>query len=184
MSEIIDITDKDIELDYNALVTEPKKTDIVNDNIDPEPRYPNVKVFFRQKYNYRRPIINELIDFNINDNKGYIHFNGQFYFKSIKNAIEDNPISYQKYLIKGKKTYRYLPFTAMIVYKSDPTVKQKYYLVEFTDMENINDTSKPRYDNDVSCNICLFPTTIMKIFFTVLEEHSNCQDVYDRLNVE
>ncbi len=113
-----------------------------------------------------------------------MHFNGQFNFKSIKDTIEENPIAYQKYLIKGKNTYQYLPCTAMIVYKSEHTVKEKYYLVEFTDMEYINDTSNSWYDEDVGGNICLFPTAIMKIFFTVLEEYSNCQDVYDRLNVE
>ncbi len=49
-------------------MTEPKKHDIINDNINLEPRYPNVKVFFRQKYNYRRPIIHQLFDFQITDN--------------------------------------------------------------------------------------------------------------------
>ena len=184
MSEIIDITDKDIELDYNALMAEATKADLTN-NIDEKPRYPKVKVLFRQKYNYRRPIIHQLIDFQItiNNNKGYIHFNGQFYFKSIKDAIEENPIAYQKYLIKGKNTYQYLPCTAMIVYKSDSKVKQKYYLVEFTDMEYINDTSNYWYDEDVGGNICLFPTAIMKIFFTILEEHTNWDYVYNRLNI-
>ena len=173
MFEIIDITDKDIELDAR----------IFNDTQNIEQKkisnYPKVTVYFPTKYNYKRPRIHELYEINLNE--GYIHFKGQFYFQSIKDAIDENTFAYKQYIKQNKNEYRYLPCDGMLSYKPIEEDKVQYFLVKITDMEHIEDTSSYFYDEEEGLNICLFPTAKMKIFFTIIEEFTSYEDAKTKL---
>ena len=194
MLEIINITDKDIDLDIelnitNVFISKPIKyhKNNKNDKISYQksnqtPKYPKLDIVFPNKHRLRRPKIHELFDINITDNKGYIHFNGNCYYQPIKDVIKKNPIGYQRYLLNERYTYRYLPCTAIIGYKKNAIEKIKHYLVEFTDMEYIEDTSNYFYDDEEGLNICLFPTGIVKLFFTILEEKENYKNMEIKLN--
>lgn len=191
MLEIIDITDKDIDIDLDTtdvFISKPIKYDKndKNDKIsykksNQTPKYPKLDIVFPYPHRLRRPKIHELFEIDITDNKGYIHFNGQCYYQPIKDVIKENPITYQRYLLNERYSYRYLPCIAIIVYKQNVIENKKYYLVEFTDMEYIEDTSNYFYDEEGS-NICLFPTGIVKLFFTILEEQENYKDMEIKLN--
>lgn len=193
MLEIIDITDKNIDIDIDidldttdVFISKSNKND-KNDKIsykkyNQKPKYPKVEIVFPNKHRLRRPKIHELFDIDITDNKGYIHFNGQCNYKPIKEVIKEDPIAYQIYLLNERYRYRYLPCTAIIIYRKNETEKTKHYLVEFTDIEYIEDTSNYFYDEEEGLNICLFPTGIVNIFFTILEEQENYKDMEIKLN--
>lgn len=117
------------------------------------------------KISYRSPFIKELLEFNIE--KRYVKFNGYYHVENANKNIENHG-------------FNLLPQIVIIVYKNLDN-DRKYYLSEIYHKEVIETTSNYTYDEDSGYNICLFPTGIIILKFTILETYDNLNIAKSRL---
>lgn len=117
------------------------------------------------KISYRSPFIKELLEFNIE--KRYVKFNGYYHVENANDKIVNHG-------------FNLLPQIVIIVYKNLDN-DRTYYLSEIYHKEVIETTSKYTYDEDSGYNICLFPSGIIILKFTILETYDNLNIAKSRL---
>jgi hypothetical protein len=117
------------------------------------------------KISYRSPFIKELLEFNIE--KRYVKFNGYYHVENANKNIENHG-------------FNLLPQIVIIVYKNLDN-DRKYYLSEIYHKEVIENTSNYTYDEDSGYNICLFPTGIIILRFTILKTYDTLDIAKSRL---
>jgi hypothetical protein len=125
----------------------------------------------------RDPYIQQLIEFNINEKEGYIHFDGYYYVMNEefpKRVFFNTTVREEKPYEEKETEYGY-----ECKYK---TVEDKFYEVEIYDrIKIINTSSYDEVDEDGSkMRICYFPTHEQKIYFKVINEFDTFEDFLSR----
>jgi hypothetical protein len=126
----------------------------------------------------RNPYIDEVIDYNVSEDKGYIYFNGYYYVLNEEFPIrmfftstlyEDEPTEVVEIDGNTRKRYKVL--------------ETVYYEVEIYDREKLKDTSEfgEMEDEDGSrMRVCFFPTHEQKIYFKVIKVFDSFDDFLRR----
>jgi hypothetical protein len=127
--------------------------------------------FFSREH--RDPYIQQLIEFHINENKGYIHFNGYYYVMNEefpKRVFFNTTVREDKPYEEKQTEYGY-----ECKYK---TIEDDFYEVEIYDRVKIENTSVyDEVDEDGhKMRICYFPTHEQKIFFKIINRFDNFED--------
>ena len=126
----------------------------------------------------RNPYIDEVIDYNVSEDKGYLYFNGYYYVLNEEFPIrmffstvlyEDEPYEVTQ---NGSDTY-----------KRYKVLEKKFYEVEVYDREKLKDTSEfgeMEDENGSMMRVCFFPTHEQKIYFRVIKEFETFDDFLER----
>jgi hypothetical protein len=126
----------------------------------------------------RDPYVEHLIDFNISELAGYIHFNGYYYVMNEefpKRIFFNTTVTEEKPYEEKQAEYGY-------EYKYR-TIEDKFYEVEIYDRVKIKNTSsydEVEEEDGSKMSICYFPTHEQKIHFKVLKEFDNFEEFLSR----
>jgi hypothetical protein len=125
----------------------------------------------------RDPYIQHLIDFQINDLEGYIHFNGYYY---VMNEEFPKRVFFNT-TVREDKPYEEKQTEYGCEYKYR-TVEDSFYEVEIYDRIKMENTSSyDEVDEDGhKMRICYFPTHEQKIFFKVINTFDDFEDFLKR----
>lgn len=125
----------------------------------------------------RDPYVEHLIEFNINDVEGCIHFNGYYYVMNEefpKRVFFNTTVREEKPYEEKQTEYGY-----ECKYR---TIEDMFYEVEIYDRVKIENTSSyDEVDEDGhKMKICYFPTHEQKIYFKVLKKFDNFEEFLSR----
>ncbi len=125
----------------------------------------------------RDPYVQHLIDFQINDKEGFIHFDGYYYVMNEefpKHIFFNTTVREEKPYEEKQTEYGY-----ECKYR---TIEDSFYEVEIYDRVKIENTSSyDEVDEDgQKMRICYFPTHEQKIFFKVINTFDNFEDFLKR----
>ena len=125
----------------------------------------------------RDPYVEYLIDFQVSETEGFIHFDGYYYVMNEElpkrlffntTVREDTPYEEKETMYGYECKYK--------------TVEDKFYEVEIYDRVKIENTSEyDEVDEDGhKMKICYFPTNEQKILFKIIREFDNFDNFLKR----
>jgi hypothetical protein len=126
----------------------------------------------------RDPYIQRLIEFQVSETDGYIHFDGYYYVMNEefpKRVFFNTTVREDKPYEEKQTEYGY-----ECKYR---TVEDKFYEVEIYDRVKIENTSsydEMEQEDGSKMRICYFPTHEQKIFFKILNTFDDFEDFLKR----
>jgi hypothetical protein len=127
----------------------------------------------------RDPYFQRIIDYQISDTEGYIHFDGYYYVLN-----EEFPIrTMYNVTLRADEPYEEGETADGGTYAKYKNVEDKWYEIEIYDRVKIEDTSRISEIDDEDgqpMRVCFFPTHEQKILFRVIKQFDSFEEFLGR----